>query len=112
MTSYQRLLAQATVTDVAAAEEWYGRLFEREPDARPMPGLIEYHLDDRFAVQVWEEPDRAGRASIMLVIDDLGAAAARLTDAGLDHGGIQDGGGGRLLTITDPDGTRLVLFEN
>lgn len=111
MTRYRRLLAQATVTDVAASEAWYTRLLEREPDARPMPGLIEYHLDDRFGLQVWEEPDRAGRASILFEIDDVDALVARVDEAGFAHDGIQDGGGGRLLSIADPDGTRLVFFQ-
>jgi hypothetical protein len=43
-----RLLAQSTVTDLGAAEEWYRSLSDREPSARPMPGLIEWHLGDTF----------------------------------------------------------------
>ncbi len=35
------LLAQSTVTDLDAAEDWYTHLFGRAPDARPMPGLLE-----------------------------------------------------------------------
>ncbi len=60
----QRILAQSTVSDLATADRWYSALFMRQPDARPMPGLLEWHLDDTFGVQVWSEPDRAGRSSI------------------------------------------------
>ncbi len=40
------VLANVAVTDLDSAEQWYTRLFEREPDARPMSGLIEWHLSE------------------------------------------------------------------
>lgn len=103
-----RGLAQATVTDLARAEEWYTRLFGRGPDARPMPGLIEWHFG-AFGVQVFEEAPRAGHSSVVLGETDLDAAATRIAGAGLDHGGIQPGGGARILPLEDPDGNRVVL---
>ena len=51
------LLAQVAVSDLAEAEEWYGRLFDGGPDARPMDGLVEWHLGDGRGVQVWRDPD-------------------------------------------------------
>lgn len=104
-----RVLANCTVTDLDRAEQWYSRLFGREPDARPMPGLIEWHLGDTFGVQVWSESGRAGHSSVVLVETDLDAAAARLATAGIGHSGPQPGGGARILKLTDPDGNRVVL---
>ncbi|OFE16283.1 glyoxalase [Humibacillus sp. DSM 29435] len=104
-----RVLANCTVTDLDRAEQWYTPLFEREPDARPMPGLIEWHLGDTFGVQVWCEPDRAGQSSVVLDETDLDAAAARLTAAGIGHDGPQPGGRARILQLADPDGNRVVL---
>lgn len=103
------VLGHCTVTDLGRAEEWYSRLFDREPDARPMPGLLEWRLGSGFGVQVWSEPDRAGRCSIVLDETDLDAAAARLTAAGIDKAGPEAGGGGRILRILDPDGNRVVF---
>ncbi|MDE9365489.1 VOC family protein [Luteipulveratus sp. YIM 133132] len=103
------VLGQSTVTDLARAEEWYTRLFDREPDSRPMDGLLEWHLGDGFGVQVWAEADRAGRSSIVLVETDLDAVATRLAAAGVDHDGPQPGGGARVLQLTDPDGNRVVI---
>jgi predicted enzyme related to lactoylglutathione lyase len=103
------VLAHCTVTNLDRAEEWYTRLFDREPDDRPMPGLLEWHLGDTFGLQVWSESDRAGQSSVVLDETDLDAAAARLTAAGLDHGGLQSGGGARILQLTDPDGNRVVI---
>ena len=103
------LLAHSTVTDLGAAEEWYRNLFDREPSARPMPGLIEWHLGDTFGVQVWQEPARAGRSTMVLDETDLDSTAARLTECGIQHDGPQPGGGARILQLADPDGNRVVL---
>lgn len=105
----RRMLAGCTVTDSGRAEEWYTRLFDREPDTRPMSGLIEWHLGDTFGVQVWLDPDRAGHSSLVLEETDLDAVAERLAAAGIPHNGPQPGGGARILQLTDPDGNSVVL---
>lgn len=104
-----RVLAQATVTDSAVSEQWYTRLFDRKPDARPMAGLIEWHLSDTFGVQVWAEPARAGNSSIVLDESDLTALAAHLDRAGIEHPGPQDATSSRILPLQDPDGNRIVF---
>jgi catechol 2,3-dioxygenase-like lactoylglutathione lyase family enzyme len=103
------VLAQSTVTDLESAEDWYSRLFGRAPDARPMPGLLEWHLGVGFGVQVYSEPDRAGRSAIVLEETDLDSAAARLAREGVGHDGPQPGGGARILQLLDADGNRVVL---
>ena len=105
----RNVLAQATVSDLPAAERWYSALFGRVPDARPMDGLLEWHLGDAFGVQVWSEPDRAGRSSMVLGESDLDGLAARLADAGLDHAGPQQATSSRILPLLDPDGNRVVF---
>ncbi|WP_432090571.1 hypothetical protein [Streptomyces sp. NRRL F-5630] len=40
------VLAVAPVTDHEAAVAWYERLLGRPADARPMPGLADWHLTD------------------------------------------------------------------
>jgi catechol 2,3-dioxygenase-like lactoylglutathione lyase family enzyme len=104
-----RLLAQSTVSDLATAEDWYTRVLGREPDLRPMPGLLEWHLGDTFGVQVWSEPDRAGQSSIVLDESDVDAVAARLNNAGIINDGPQKATTSRILALTDPDGNRLVF---
>ncbi len=103
------VLAQTTVTDLNAAEDWYGRLLDRQPDARPMPGLLEWHLGDGFGLQVWSEPERAGRSTVVLQDTDLDGTAARLAERGVSQAGAEPGGGGRIIQLLDPDGNRLVL---
>ncbi|GAB2656962.1 VOC family protein [Kribbella swartbergensis] len=104
-----RVLAQSTVSDLTVAEDWYTRLFGRAPDARPMPGLLEWHLADTFGVQVWHEPDRAGHSSIVLDESDLDVLAERLKEVGIAHDGPQDATTSRILSLVDPDGNRVVF---
>jgi len=105
-----RLLAQMTVTDLTKAEEWYSRLFDREPDARPMGGLLEWHLADSFGVQIWAEPARAGKSTMVLDESDLVAVAAHLDRVGIAHEDPQDATSVRILPLQDPDGNRIVFI--
>ena len=108
--TFTSVLAQATVTDLGAAEPWYTALLDRGPDARPMDGLLEWRVSDGGGVQVWVEPERAGRSTVLLATDDLDAVAARLAASGTATRGIEQGGGARVLRLTDPDGNRVVLL--
>lgn len=85
----RRVLAHCTVTNLKRAEDWYTRLFGRGPDSRPMAGLIEWRLGDTFGLQVWSEPDRAGRSSVVLDETDLDGAAARAAEVAIQHDGPQ-----------------------
>jgi catechol 2,3-dioxygenase-like lactoylglutathione lyase family enzyme len=104
-----RLLAQLTVADASDAEDWYGKLFGRAPDARPMPGLLEWHLADTFGVQVWAEPARAGNSSVVLDETDLTGRASKLDLAGIAHQEPQNATTVRILPLEDPDGNRIVF---
>ena len=108
-TALNSVLAQSTVSDLGAAEQWYTALWGRGPDARPMPGLLEWHVDPAAGLQVWSEPDRAGRSSVVIGTDVLEGVAARLAASGIDHGGPQQGGGRRILQLADPAGNRVVI---
>ncbi len=104
-----RLLAQMTVSDLERAVDWYARLFGREPDARPMDGLVEWHLTDGFGVQVWAEPDRAGRSAMTLDESDLDARIADLDRVGIAYDGPQDVTASRIVLLADADGNRIVF---
>lgn len=109
---FRAVLANCTVTDLDRAEDWYTRLFDREPDARPMPGLLEWHIDQANGVQVWSEPERAGKSTVVLTVTDLDDTATRLQAADITHKGTEPGGGARLIPLIDPDGNRVVLIGN
>lgn len=107
--SFRRLLAQAIVSDPEVAERWYTALFDSSPHARPMDGLLEWHLGDSFGVQVWRDPERAGLSAMVLDESDLDALAARLTATGIQHDGPQPVTASRVLILSDPDGNHVVV---
>lgn len=104
-----RVLAQSTVAELDTAQRWYDTVFDRSPDANPMPGLLEYHLGDSFGVQVWSEPGRAGQSSMVLTETDLDGLAERLRAAGVTDEDAADISSGRALQLSDPDGNRVVF---
>ena len=104
-----RLLAQMTVSDLDRAVDWYGRFFNRAPDARPMDGLVEWHLGDAFGIQVWLDSERAGRSTMVLDESDLDGRAAELDAVGLPYEGPQEVTASRIVQLTDPDGNRVVI---
>lgn len=104
-----RVLAGSTVSNLTVAEDWYTRLFGRQPDARPMEGLLEWHLADTFGIQVWADADRAGYSSTVLDESDLDALVVHLDVAGISHGGPQDVTSSRILSLLDPDGNRIIF---
>lgn len=106
---FEGMLGNCTVSDLGRAERWFALLFERGPDRRPMDGLLEWHLGPGFGLQVWLEPERSGHSTVVLEVADLQAVATRLAAAGLDHHGPEQGGGGQLVQLADPDGNRIVL---
>ena len=107
--SISRGLAQMTVSDLDVAVVWYTRLFGRGPDARPMDGLVEWHLIPEFGVQVWAEAKRAGKSTMVLAESDLDALVAALDRAGIAHGAPRDVTASRILPLTDPDGNQVVF---
>lgn len=103
------ITANCTVADLERAEAWYGLVIGRAPDARPMAGLIEWRFADGAGLQVWSEPERSGRSTVVLDETDLEATAARLTAGGVEHDGPQPVDRGRILQLADPDGNRVVF---
>lgn len=104
------ILANCTVSDLDRAEGWYSGLLERGPDARPMPGLIEWHINDSCGLQLWSDPERAGASGVVFRETDIDGAAERATSLGIRHDGLQPGGGARILQLTDPDGNLVVFY--
>jgi catechol 2,3-dioxygenase-like lactoylglutathione lyase family enzyme len=101
--------AQVTVRDLDAARDLYTRLLARGPDRAPMAGLLEWDLTPTSVLQVFAEPERAGRSTVVLGVADLDAEADRLAAAGVAHDGVAPVTSGRVLTLSDPDGNRVVL---
>jgi len=104
------LFAVSPVQDLAAALDWYTRLFGRGPDDRPIPDLAQWYLDG-FGFQVMRVPDHAGGGMATLVVADIEAERARLIAAGIESGPTVRGDFGAIAKLADPEGNRLTLAE-
>lgn len=106
-----KIYAQLSCADLPASLAWYGALFGRRPDARPMDGLAEWHLRDCAGLQLFQSPAHAGHGTLTLVVHGLRNEHARLQQAGLTPGGIEPATSSRLVRLRDPDGNQVVLAE-
>lgn len=105
------VLANLSCIDLARSERWFALLFDRPPDARPMPGLAEWSFGDSAGFQLHEETERAGRGTLTLLVADVAAERERLIGVGVAAPEPEPGGGGRILRLRDPDGSLVVLAD-
>ena len=106
------VMAQLIVSDLETSIRFDEAMFGRGPDARPMKGLAEWHFAGAGAVQVFQEPERAGKSGVTINVDDLGAQIAALDAAGIAHDPPVDATYVRLSTLSDPDQNRIVFTES
>ena len=114
-----------TVTDLAASEAWYTRVFGVKPvldeDTGPFRHIV-YQLGNTlfglhgFPDLVSTEPFNERRPGLDHVAfgcasrDELVEWAARLDELGVAHGDIVDAGYGSGLSFRGPDNIALELF--
>ena len=114
-----------TVSDVAASEAWYSRVFGTEPvldeDTGPFRHIV-YQLGSTlfglhgFPELATAEPfdeRRPGLDHVAFGVTDRGDLekwARRLEELEVTHGGIVDAGYGSGLAFRDPDNIALELF--
>jgi predicted enzyme related to lactoylglutathione lyase len=108
------VLAVVPVADLDLAVEWYESFFGRPADTKPMDTLAEWHLSELGVVQVFQDPDRAGRTTVNFTVDELDPTLAELTTKGITSTEPQVVASGRqrLATTTDPDHNQLGLIES
>src|ERR1700733_12244693 len=77
------IFAHVSCSDLRTSIAWYGKLFGRAPDRRPMEGLAEWHFTDSAEVQLYEEKKHAGHSTLTLGVLPLEPERKRLAEAGL-----------------------------
>lgn len=107
----ESIYAQIPCSDLARSTIWYGRLFGRAPDARPMKGLAEWHHGHDSGLQLFENPANAGHGTLTLIVSGVEDEHARLTQAELDAGELEPADSVSLIRLRDPDGNLVVLAE-
>ena len=106
------LLPVLPVADFETALTWYGTVFGRGPDRRPMDGCAEWQLAATCGVQVYRMPEAAGRTSVIVGVDDVDAQAAELAARGMPVEPYDvPSGQFRLAAVQDPDGNTLTFAQ-
>lgn len=106
------LFAAVSTADYAPALVWYLRFFGRAPDLVPHETEAAWQVADAGWVYLVADAERAGRATVTLIVDDLDARLAELASRGLAPATVETvGPGGRKATIVDPEGNRLALAQ-
>lgn len=113
---------EVAVNDIAAvvatgnfdeAVVWYGCIFGREPDLRPIPGVAEWQLTATAWLQLVSDPTRAGRTAVRFGVTDLAETRATLADHGVITAAepqlIADVVA--VLDIADPDGNQVSFVQ-
>lgn len=104
------MFAGLPVTDIAPARAWYERLLGRGPDMVPHDREVTWKLAEEGWIYVVEDPLRAGRALLTLIVDDLDAEVAAIEARGLEVSRLA-GGPPFKAEIEDPDGNRITFGQ-
>lgn len=103
--------AVIAVADLDAALAWYGRLFGRPADSRPMDGLAEWDVTESGGISLLRDADHAGSSLTTLIVDDLDQQIADLAARQLDGGAITTGDFARFAVISDPEGNTITFAQ-
>lgn len=108
-----KVLSVVPVADFETSAAWYERFFGRPADARPMPGLADWHLTDGAWVQVFRDADRAGQTALNFAVDNLAAQTILMAGRGIRMGAVTTTNkNAKLASAVDPDGNIITLIEN
>ena len=104
------------VTDFAAADSWYSRLFGRVADFAVVPGAeAMWQLNDTAFLYIVVDPEHAGQALVNIAVSDLNDTIAEIGSRDLDPGPFilvgPGGAAGRKAPFTDPDGNLIFIIE-
>ncbi|WP_246826313.1 VOC family protein [Rhizobium binae] len=107
----QGIYAALATADMDKAEKFYTRLFDREPDDRPMEALIQWRNVAGANIQIFLDKENAGLGRLTIVVPKMDEARRALEETGVTLTGEFEGDYGRIAQIADPDGNRITLAE-
>ncbi len=107
----ETIFAQVSCSNLENSVVWYTKLFGKPPMRRPMPGLAEWQFTQSAEVQLYEQKENAGHSVLTIGVLPLEAERARLQEAGLDIGPIEEAKDFFIMRIRDPD-KNLVVFAS
>ncbi len=100
-----------TVSDHAKSQEWYSRLFGKDPDLEPFPGNAEYKIGGAW-VQISKGDVNPSSWRFEIEVYDLQRERERLRKAGISATEIQTSPGViSWFDLRDPDGNNMRWFR-
>jgi catechol 2,3-dioxygenase-like lactoylglutathione lyase family enzyme len=103
------LIAGVPVSDLAAATDWYTRLFGRAPDMIAGEEIL-WDIEEHATLFIEPDPARAGSGRITMIAAGLDDLLVRLTAQGIEHEPIETYVDGmRHVKVPDPDGNAIAF---
>lgn len=110
--AFTEVFAGIAVTDIGSARAWYERLFGRPADMLPNDNEAAWQLAGHGWIYVVGDRERAGKALVTVLVDDLDDQLADMAERGLEAGAVETlGNGVRKASIADPDGNEISFGE-
>jgi predicted enzyme related to lactoylglutathione lyase len=98
--------------DYAVALPWYERLFGRPPDMLPQDEEAAWQLTDTGWIYLVGDPDRARKALLTLLVDNLDEHLAALAERGLAPDESETlSNAGRKAAFVDPEGNKIIFAQ-
>ena len=104
------LFAGLRVRDIAAARDWYERVFDGSPDLVPHEREVAWQLAQEGWIYVLEEPENAGGGLVTLVVEELDAEVERLRERGVEAELVTEGRV-RKAVVRDVDGNEIAFGQ-
>jgi len=112
MKTIKYLFAGIGVADYDTMRDWYERFMGRPADLVPNEIEVCWQLTDSAWVYVKQDAERAGKAFITILVDDLDARVGELSHRGIASGPVETmSNGTRTALVTDPEGNTIQLGE-
>jgi hypothetical protein len=100
--------AGVAVADYPSALAWYERLMGQPPDFTPQEHEAVWQIVENGWIYVVADAERAGKALLTLMVDDLDRHVGELTERGVAVGAIETQPGRyRKVEVTDPEGNKI-----
>ncbi len=101
-------LASLAVRDLSESAQWYEKILG--PGNQPMAEVVEWQLSGGGGLQLYAAPEKAGKGSCTLVVNDIDEIAQQLRDTALapdadtvHHPAVD------TIMIKDPDGNSIAF---
>ncbi len=109
---FAHVFAGIPVANYTLSRAWYARFVGRPADLLPSEDEAAWQMSQAGWLCLVADGDRAGSAAHTLIVDDLDAFLAGLTEREIAAGPVEEiAGNVRFTLITDPDGNRLTVGQ-